>query len=474
VFPGWVVARAISPDVWSGLLTGKYLLHGGVIRYAAGTTKGGQIVRHLIPTSMPFLNFIPGVNVVPELFNSYQLLGVRSQLSGIGSQVQQLAAVGQITPLNFVSNLINTYQLQQLSGQVKTVSAATQSVLQLATGTAVLSGIGLTVSAIGFAVLHKKLSVLEESITAIQKDVREIREFLERSERASLQAALHDLLNIRKVTNAAHRDTLLHNSRDKFAQIHERYKDLLATKATTLEALAVYEEYFALTGLARTRCTAELGELNLAHNEMVAMHTYWQQHARRIAKRYLLGKYPERFLFRDFAEELPFAMVMEWLDFANNETKGYLWIDELRKRTPSWCNQDLLAWGKDTIQNSLNMLPNPLEMIPNPLEMVPNPFQKGGRGKPQKHTPPKHKEPEEKTSGNLDLRREQEVVIPALQKLVARNNVFEGFIAQYEILEAVDMTPIDFEQALIQLPEKSIIDGYFILEPEVENSKKVA
>jgi hypothetical protein len=98
---------------------------------------------------MPLLNFIPGVNIVPELFNSYQLLGVRSQLSGIGSQVQQAAAVSQLTPLNFVSNLINTYQLQQLSGQVKTISAATQSVLQLATGAAVLSGLGLTVSTLG-------------------------------------------------------------------------------------------------------------------------------------------------------------------------------------------------------------------------------------------------------------------------------------------------------------------------------------
>ena len=78
MFPGWIVARAISPDVWSGLLTGKYALQGGVIRYAAGTAKGGQIVRHLIPASMPLLNFIPGVNVVPELFNSYQLLGVRA------------------------------------------------------------------------------------------------------------------------------------------------------------------------------------------------------------------------------------------------------------------------------------------------------------------------------------------------------------------------------------------------------------
>ena len=153
--------------------------------------------------------------------------GVRSQLAGIGSQVQQLAHVGQMTPLNFVSNLINTYQLQQLSGQVNTVSAATQSILQLATGTAVLSGVGLTVNAIGFTVLHKKLSVLEDSIAAIQHDVREIREFLERSERASLQVALHDLLNIRKVTNAAHCDTLLHNSRDKFAHIHECYKEWL-------------------------------------------------------------------------------------------------------------------------------------------------------------------------------------------------------------------------------------------------------
>lgn len=466
MFPGWVVARAISPDVWSGLLTGKYLLQGGVIRYAAGTAKGGQIVRHLIPASMPILNFIPGVNAVPELFNSYQLLGLRTQLSGIASQVQHVAAVSQIAPLNFASNLLNTYQLHHLSGQVRTVSAATQSILQLATGTAVLSGLGLTVSAIGFAVLNNKFNVLEGSITNLQKDIREIREFLERSERASLRAALHDLLNIYQVTNPAHRDTLLHNSREKLAQIHERYKELLATKTTTIETAAVHEEYFALTGLAYTRCTAELGMIELAHNELVTMYTCWQEHARRIADQLLLGQEPERFLFRDFAEDLPFSLVAEWLDFARDDVKGYLWIDELRKRTPSWCNQGILEWGMEKIQNPLNMVPNPLEMMPNPLQFV-------GRKKRETH-PPKPKEPVTKKSGNLDLKREKELVIPALQKLVARNNVFQGFAAQYELFKDIGMTPLDVEHAFAQLPEESIVDGYFILEPESEKLKNAA
>lgn len=37
-----------SPEILSNLINGTYTLEGGVVRYAAGTGKGGQIVRHLV------------------------------------------------------------------------------------------------------------------------------------------------------------------------------------------------------------------------------------------------------------------------------------------------------------------------------------------------------------------------------------------------------------------------------------------
>jgi len=43
--PGLIVERAIPSDVWGGLMAGKYKLHGGVIRWAAGTLNAGQIFK---------------------------------------------------------------------------------------------------------------------------------------------------------------------------------------------------------------------------------------------------------------------------------------------------------------------------------------------------------------------------------------------------------------------------------------------
>jgi len=38
-----------------GLMMGRYKLHGGVIRWAAGAPNAGQIVKHLLP-ACPFRN----------------------------------------------------------------------------------------------------------------------------------------------------------------------------------------------------------------------------------------------------------------------------------------------------------------------------------------------------------------------------------------------------------------------------------
>ncbi len=38
---GMTVTRAIPPEVYQGLVTGQYNLHGGVIRWAPGTEFGG-------------------------------------------------------------------------------------------------------------------------------------------------------------------------------------------------------------------------------------------------------------------------------------------------------------------------------------------------------------------------------------------------------------------------------------------------
>src|SRR5882724_8153412 len=101
-FLGLTVTRSIPSEVVTGLMTGQYKLHGGVIRWAASTEYAGQIVGHLLPFS----------------------------------QIESL-------------------------GQINALAATTQQVLQIATGTMVMAGLNLAVTTLGFAVFNEKLKNLE-------------------------------------------------------------------------------------------------------------------------------------------------------------------------------------------------------------------------------------------------------------------------------------------------------------------------
>ncbi len=317
LIPGWAIARSIPTDVWAGLVTGQYTLHGGVIRYAANTARAGQIVRHLIP------------------------------------------AVAD--PFRAIPNLINTYQLHQLSGQVTSLTQVTQHVLHVASATAVLSGLNLAVAAIGFAVLNAKITKIEGHLQSIERTVKEIRTFLQLSENASLKVAIKNLLNAEKIADPVDRKNLLQHSKITLAEINEKYKELLIN-AHTIEAAKTYEEYFSLTALAQTRCAAELGWGEIAYQEFQEMTDFWKNQARRIVNSLLLKESPERFLYGDFTPEIPISMLAEWLDFAHNKTRGYAWIDEMRERMPSWYSQSLVgkaANAANAVKNRFSLLNAP-------------------------------------------------------------------------------------------------------------------
>lgn len=396
-FPGWEVARMIPPDVAMGLFTGQYKLYGGVIRWAAGTEHAGQIVRHLLPAGSQVLNFVPGLNFIPGIVNSWQMADLKNAVQG------------------------NTVLLTQLTSQVGTLSQTTQQVLQVATGTAVLSGLSLAVSSVGFIAINNKLNKIDDKLKSIQKDIQDIQHFLASSERAQLFAALNALMKLDK-TPAAHRDAILLNARQTFSEINLRYRELLFN-AMTIETAMAYEEYFALTALAQIRCTAELGMMDVALHEAQDANQTWQSQGRRIAKEILIGEYPERFFASDFVDAVTVAELVEWLDFANEETKRYGWIDDLRRElNETWYAKK--GW-------------------------IPMMHSGSGLNK----------------NVGVGLDKEQSMVIPSLRKLVARSNVFEGYAAQYDLLAANNLTPTEFENKIAALPEASAIDGYFILEP---------
>ncbi|MBE7550827.1 MAG: hypothetical protein HS126_07090 [Anaerolineales bacterium] len=345
-------------------------------------------------------------------------------------------------PISGVLEAVNTYQLHKISRQIafntyqlQQLSTTTQQVLQIATGTMILSGLNLAVTAVGFAVLDKKLKSLEGRLSEVQKEVKAIRDLLELEERAKLGAALNDLLNIENVKNLDQRHTLLFYAKTVLAPISLKYRELLAN-ANTIETAMAYEEYFSLTSLAHTRCLAELGMLELACRDLQGVKVFWREQAQRIANDLLLHEQPERFLFSDFVQDVPTAMLVAWLDFARGEEKGYGWIDELRSRTKSWHAQEDVYTGVG--KGAAKIGAAIINVAANYKSNV-------------------------KTKG---ISHEKERIIPSLQKLVARNNVMEGYTAQYELLEAHNVTPSEFENKVAQLAPEATVDGYIILQSD--------
>ena len=439
VFPGWTVARAIPYKYLTELLMGQYTLTGGVIRHAAGTGRGGQIVAHLLPAAsqgVPGLNFLPGLIAN---FQLHHLTGTVQHVAGavnlLGTQVSSLSAL----------NAVNTYQLFKLSGQVADVAHVTHSILHLAAGTALLSGLNLAVSIFGFASIHQKLQAIDTHLREIHRDIRAIRVFLELGERAELRAALHDLLRLDAIEDGAMKQALLNDRRQILLKLKEKYQELFLL-ATTLETAVAYEEYFVITGLAATRCTAELEWYPLAQQEMTELSTVWRDRSRQFASTHLLGRHPERFLARDFAEELPISTVVSWLDFVHDDTRGYEWIDELRRDASSWYRQR---------EKSSRSTPKAEQRLRNRHTTQHSPSQ---RPSAQRHTPGKRR----------GFRHERDVTIPLLQKLVTRNAVLEGYVSQYELLAQHEMTPTQFKQNVKELSEEDAVEGYYILYPENE------
>lgn len=401
MIPAWTIARAIPFELLLGLAAGQYQLYGGVIRGAAGTPFAGQIVRHLIPapTSSSLFSVIPGLDFIPGLIANIQL--------------HELKNITQF----------NTQQLMQISGQMSVLAQSTQQIFQIATGTAILSGLGLVVSAIGFTAINNKLGKIDGQLKQIQKDVQAIKHFLESSERARLSAALNSLLKIDARTASEHHQAILHYARNTLAEINMRYRELLSV-SNTLETAIANEEYFSLTALAQARCTAELGMLDIAHKEICEVNEIWQFQARRIAREILIGEYPERFLATDFADVVSVAELAQWMDFIQMEKKGLASIDMLRiKMNETWYSQ---SW------------------LPNLGNL--------GAGLSR--------------NVGIGLNQEKQMVIPTLRKLLARSSVFEGYVSQYELLEEQKMIPSEFEHQLAQLPEADAIEGYLVLEPQ--------
>ncbi|MBB5212395.1 hypothetical protein GTQ55_14265 [Microbulbifer hydrolyticus] len=273
----FTLERSIPESVAMGVLSGKYSIHGGVIRDV-----GGRIVRHLVPAASTALNPMGLISAPFDIFNTFQL---------------------------------------------RDIAKTTQQLVGMSQATMALSGLNLAVSAVGFAVLYNSLKKVDERVKAIDKKVSWIKIFLESERRATLLLAADELSSLPDDT--AHRTHILHSSRERLGHASMHYREHLESADDLMEAMA-YQHFFCTAFLMRARCSAELGMFDNAVRELNAGTTDWLKEGQRIAKGMILGDGPERFLQKDYVEILPSAKLAEWMDFAHAENRGIAWIDTLR------------------------------------------------------------------------------------------------------------------------------------------------
>ncbi|MBP0003193.1 MAG: hypothetical protein J7642_05640 [Cyanobacteria bacterium SBC] len=134
-----------DPEILKGLADGTFVRYGSVIRHAAGSPKGGQIVRHLAEAS----GLTSQLTTLPL-----------SPITGAADVVTN--GIGHVATFNKLIGIDNKLLgLQQTAAQVLGVS-------QIAAGASVL---GLGVSIAGFAYMGYKLHQVQQSIGQLQQSL---------------------------------------------------------------------------------------------------------------------------------------------------------------------------------------------------------------------------------------------------------------------------------------------------------------
>lgn len=300
---GMTVSRTIPDATLAGLAMGRYALHGGVVRWAAGTPQAGQIVAHLLPAAAVAAPLITGAGIVT---------GVASVVGGIGALVG--AGFG----------IASFFQ--------------SRKILKVARETMQLAELNLSVTQAGFAALDHRLAHLELILRDVKGSLTSIQRLLESSQRAELLVALEHLEKLPSIRDERVCIELLTHSATVLGKLRRVYLEQLRGLTAIPEALAI-EEYYLVASLGQVCCYAELRELTMARAILSDVVKEWRDWAGLFSRVVLLGEQPQRFLYADFAPHAPLPLVAAWCDFAFNKREGLLWIEALRQKQDPWYYQ---------------------------------------------------------------------------------------------------------------------------------------
>lgn len=120
-----------NPEIIKGLLDGSMTRYGSVIRWAAGTANGGQIVRHLAETpgltsklmTVPFSPILGGVDIIGHGLTYHKLMGIEKTLSSVMG-LTQIAAGASVLNLGvsvagFAYMGYKLHQVQKTLGNIQ-------------------------------------------------------------------------------------------------------------------------------------------------------------------------------------------------------------------------------------------------------------------------------------------------------------------------------------------------------------------
>lgn len=285
---GLTVARQIPIETLTGLVSGMYSVHGGVVRDA-----GGRIVSHLVTSG--------------------------------GS-----AAVSSLIPVvGVLGQALQGAQLWKIGKDVAAVQQTVNTVLTVAMTGSVLSGLGLVTSVAGFSYLRHRLNQLEENLADMAKDVKKIKLSQEGLHKSELQTALDGARHADDASDEGVRKGLLIDSKREFNKLTHHYKQEW-TRCQTVPEIHAVNELYTLSILGYAMVCSELGLRDAAALDLKNNYQDWTALARGHAKAIVLGAHRERFLSGDYVEQLPARALVELLDFAHDEHRGIEWFDELR------------------------------------------------------------------------------------------------------------------------------------------------
>ena len=360
--PNWQLTTTILSSVRAGLSLGQCKVLGGVIQEVPSTVQKEQVIRLLVPPTMPD--------------------------SRAASR-----------PTSFTTQLPHTSDL-----------ITTSQVVQWLTDMMAVTGVNVTIITMDLPLIYQQLTRFSQRVE-IRYLLAQFHEALEAIKRAELRISIHQLLGIPKETTLKSHQEVLGTTRELLARMVEKAKRLVE-QSDTIESAMQMEAYFTWVTLAQARCAAELGYLDNAYQEMKQHVAFWKQQSRRIAHDLLLGEQPERFLFSDFVTDIPITSLIRWLDFAHQEKKGVLWLDDLRSRTSSW-------YAKEPKKGRLT-----------------------------------HQE-------RAKLKQDKEIVIPTMQKLMAKEVIMRGYLAQYQFIQDHNIMITPLQREIEKVAKGDIV----ILEP---------